>query len=82
VDALDHTGAPVTLSAEGWPARILQHEIDHLRGVLCIDRMKSRTFATGRNYGHYTGDMTIAEVLAAVGETGAPDAPLGGPEET
>ena len=35
VEALDHEGQPVTLSAEGWPARILQHEIAHLRGVLC-----------------------------------------------
>lgn len=78
VDALDHAGEPVTLSAQGWPARILQHEIDHLRGVLCIDRMRSRTFTTARNYGVYTADQSVAEVLAAVGVTGAPDAPLAG----
>jgi peptide deformylase len=76
VEALDHTGKAVTLSAEGWPARILQHEIDHLRGVLCIDRMKSRTFMTSRNYGLHTGDKSVAEVLAEVGSTGEPDDPL------
>lgn len=30
--------------ASGWPARILQHEMDHLNGVLYIDRMDSKTF--------------------------------------
>jgi peptide deformylase len=79
VEALDHTGTPVTLSAQGWPARILQHEIDHLRGVLCIDRMKSRTFMTSRNYGTYVSEKSVEEVLAEVGQTGEPDAPLAAP---
>jgi peptide deformylase len=29
---------PVKIKAEGWLARIFQHEIDHLEGVLFIDR--------------------------------------------
>jgi peptide deformylase len=29
----------------GWPARILQHEFDHINGTLYIDRMDTRTFA-------------------------------------
>jgi peptide deformylase len=37
------------LEAEGWPARILQHEIDHLLGTLYIDRMDPRTFTTIAN---------------------------------
>ncbi len=49
VEALDHHGAPVTIDASGWYARILQHEIDHLDGKLYIDRMDSRTFTTVRN---------------------------------
>lgn len=44
VKALDHTGAPITINAQGWYARILQHEIDHLNGNLYIDRMNTRTF--------------------------------------
>jgi peptide deformylase len=49
VEALDHRGAPVRIRAEGWYARILQHEIDHLHGTLYIDRMKTRTFSSTRN---------------------------------
>ncbi len=49
VDALDHRGEPVRIEARGWYARILQHEIDHLDGMLYIDRMQSRTFTTTRN---------------------------------
>ena len=36
-------GKPVDFEAVGWEARILQHEVDHLDGVLYTDRMESRT---------------------------------------
>ncbi len=39
VRALDRTGKPFELSAEGLLAVAIQHEIDHLDGVLMIDRM-------------------------------------------
>ena len=39
VDALDQKGNPVRIQAEGMLARCLQHEIDHLDGVLFIDRL-------------------------------------------
>lgn len=39
VDALDQQGNPVRIEAEGMLARCLQHEIDHLDGVLFIDRL-------------------------------------------
>ena len=32
VECLDQTGAPRSIEASGWYARILQHEIDHLTG--------------------------------------------------
>ena len=38
VNARDEHGEPVTIEAEGFDARILQHEIDHLDGVLIFDR--------------------------------------------
>jgi peptide deformylase len=38
VKALNRHGKPVKLKAEGWLARIFQHEIDHLEGVLYTDR--------------------------------------------
>ena len=47
VHALNHKAEPIVIDASGWYARILQHEIDHLGGTLYIDRMRSRTLATG-----------------------------------
>jgi peptide deformylase len=38
VRARDVTGAEVVVEAEGHHARILQHELDHLDGVLMLDR--------------------------------------------
>jgi peptide deformylase len=38
VDGLDLDGKPVRLELEGYPARVVQHELDHLDGVLIIDR--------------------------------------------
>jgi peptide deformylase len=38
VAAVTPAGEPVTVEAEGLEARVLQHEIDHLDGVLTLDR--------------------------------------------
>jgi peptide deformylase len=38
VSAQDEYGAPITMEASGLEARVLQHEIDHLDGVLILDR--------------------------------------------
>jgi len=37
-EALDLKGEPLRLEAEGFIARVLQHETDHLDGILIIDR--------------------------------------------
>lgn len=39
VEGLDKTGAPISIEAEGLLAVCLQHEIDHLEGVLFVDRL-------------------------------------------
>lgn len=39
VKALDETGKPIRLSASGFLARVLQHEIDHTNGKLFIDHV-------------------------------------------
>jgi peptide deformylase len=39
VEALDAKGQPVRIQADGMLARCLQHEIDHLDGILFIDRL-------------------------------------------
>ena len=41
VKALDRAGRPIELSLKNFPARVAQHETDHLDGVLFFDRMKS-----------------------------------------
>ncbi|MDH3225585.1 MAG: peptide deformylase [Thermoleophilia bacterium] len=38
VAAFDPKGSPVELRLEGFEARVIQHEIDHLNGVLIIDK--------------------------------------------
>ncbi len=38
VKALNRHGKPTKIKAEGWLARIFQHEIDHLNGVLYTDK--------------------------------------------
>ncbi len=50
VEALDENGARITIEASGWYARILQHEIDHLNGIVCCDRMDPRTLSTSENH--------------------------------
>ncbi|XP_029821405.1 conserved oligomeric Golgi complex subunit 8-like [Manacus vitellinus] len=44
VSGVDELGVPVSWEAMGWAARIIQHEMDHLDGILYIDRMDPRTF--------------------------------------
>ena len=38
VTAQDVDGAPLTIEANGFEARVIQHEMDHLDGILIIDR--------------------------------------------
>jgi peptide deformylase len=62
VECLNERAEPVIIDASGWYARILQHEIDHLGGVLYVDRMNTRTFFTQDNYVRQWKDRSIAEV--------------------
>ena len=50
IEAQDADGAPVALELEGHPARVVQHEVDHLDGTLMLDRTdaESRRDALGR----------------------------------
>jgi len=38
ITGLNRRGQPVKIKADGWLARIFQHEVDHLNGVLFVDR--------------------------------------------
>src|SRR3990172_11192710 len=39
VKALDREGKPLKITAKGLLARVIQHEVDHLNGVLYVDKM-------------------------------------------
>jgi len=43
VEGLDQHGQKFTLEAEGFLATVLQHEIDHLDGIVFIDRVKDKS---------------------------------------
>ncbi|HEX6595466.1 MAG TPA: peptide deformylase [Acidimicrobiales bacterium] len=68
VEALDPAGRPFSMDVEGWPARILQHELDHLAGILYIDRMDARTFTTNGNLGRWWKARTAADVRSGLTE--------------
>ncbi len=68
VSGLSPSGEPVRLRATGWPARILQHELDHLEGTLYVDRMLSRSFATVEEVRRFAG-RSIAEIAEELGLT-------------
>lgn len=41
VEALNPDGEPVSIDADGLLARILQHEVDHIDGILFVDRVSA-----------------------------------------
>jgi peptide deformylase len=67
VEYLDERAQPRRIEASGWFARILQHEIDHLRGSLYIDRMETRSFTSIENIGRHWKDLPVEAVRAALG---------------
>ncbi len=51
LEALDREGRPFTLEAEGFHARVIQHECDHLDGGVYLDRMRGlRTLTFLKEY--------------------------------
>ncbi len=65
VSGLDEHGVAQTWRVRGWPARILQHEMDHLDGTVYVDRMLTRSFMTHAHAKAYAG-KPVAEVIEAL----------------
>ena len=63
---LNEHGEPQSVEASGWYARILQHEIDHLRGALYIDRMEGRTFTSLDNWNRFWKGKPVRDVFEAL----------------
>ncbi|MBM4360170.1 MAG: peptide deformylase [Deltaproteobacteria bacterium] len=70
---LDREGKTHTLRVKGWPARIVQHELDHLDGTVYVDRMQPRSFMEAAAAKPRFGGKPIASILAELGV--APPAP-------
>nr|WP_268892825.1 peptide deformylase [Puerhibacterium puerhi] len=64
----DVTGAPVDEVLVGWPARIVQHETDHLRGELYLDHAEPRSLTSTENLLRYwAASPDPAPAAAALG---------------
>lgn len=54
IDYLDEQATPASIEAEGFLATVCQHEIDHLEGVLYVDKLSDPTsFAFTEEYSRY-----------------------------
>jgi peptide deformylase len=51
VSALNEHGRAVTIEAEGFEAVALQHELDHLNGLLFLDRLTPQDLFRRKSYG-------------------------------
>lgn len=55
VSGLDRNGKEIEIEAEGFKARVFQHEIDHLHGMVFIDRMSDLTsLSFGKEFSKYS----------------------------
>jgi peptide deformylase len=63
---LDLDGKKVELRLSGWPARIAQHELDHLEGTLYVDRMLTRSLCDNREMQARYAGRSIEEIRAAL----------------
>jgi peptide deformylase len=62
VKAYDRRGRRVSIHARGFTARVIQHETDHLDGVLFMDRMKSlETLTFLEEFNHYWSSRNVRE---------------------
>ncbi|WP_399552388.1 peptide deformylase [uncultured Cellulomonas sp.] len=64
----DEHGTPVDEVVEGWSARIVQHETDHLAGTLYLDRAELRSLAATDELGaRWATEPTPASAARALG---------------
>jgi peptide deformylase len=65
VRGMDRKGSPFELRVQDFSARVIQHETDHLDGILFFDRMRSfDTLTFLDEYGRYWAkDRTLSVTL-------------------
>jgi peptide deformylase len=64
LSAQDRHGRGYDVELSGWPARIAQHETDHLNGVLYLDRAELRSLSTTTVYEQRWAQPTPTEASA------------------
>jgi peptide deformylase len=62
ISALDRTGKPFSLTAEGWFARILQHEVGHLNGELYVDHLQPKSLISVKNFTELWRDKLQSQI--------------------
>ncbi|AQS66188.1 peptide deformylase [Streptomyces pactum] len=77
--ARDAFGRAVDEVFAGWPARIVQHETDHLDGTLYLDRAELRSLASNRAMAELWGQVTPERAAAGLGFGLPGSAGSGGP---
>jgi len=60
----DETGRALDEVVTGWPARIVQHETDHLRGTLYVDRALTRSLSATDAWGAHWGTEPVPREAA------------------
>lgn len=68
VDALDRDGTPKAYELQGHPATVVQHECDHLDGVLYVDRMLPKTLTFMREYRRFGPNSDYARAMGEDGD--------------
>lgn len=63
----DESGGKHEENLHGWPARIFQHETDHLSGQLYIDKAEIRSLSTDENLGEYWWEPEPLEASHVLG---------------
>ncbi|MFI8089876.1 peptide deformylase [Streptomyces sp. NPDC086080] len=63
----DEHGRPLDEVFTGWPARIVQHETDHLDGTLYLDRAEPRSLSTHQAAAEYWAQPTPERAARALG---------------
>jgi peptide deformylase len=74
VTGTDEVGKPVSMNLDGWPARIMQHETDHLDGTLYVDRMLPRSLAADDDLARLSA-LPVGDVMKELDIARVRDAP-------
>jgi peptide deformylase len=70
IEALDSVGNLVQVEFDGWAARVVQHEIDHLNGCIYIDRVRPQSIITLSEYEKMRRELTWSGMIAQLGSWG------------